>query len=222
MIWIVLGVAALVVAVLSLEPDASGGSRAGATAIPTRRRPASPRIPSTFGVCTLEAVHREEGSVGTLSLRHRATQNGSDTTLKSVTVVVVAAAMLVLSGCMSEPPAGVSRVPGGEPGGTIAPAYPTNEAGQTYGAEDDNVSFEDRPDLILVQATNGRQGYVLRETLDEVTGANVSSPQEALEWQRRQDEAGWDRLVIPVFLSDGVIQIGVFEVGRSVPDDGLK
>jgi hypothetical protein len=127
--------------------------------------------------------------------------------------------MLVLGGCVSEPPAGVSRVPGGEPGRTGVPAYPTNEAGQTYGAEDENMSFEDRPDLILVQATNGREGYMLRESLDDVTGANASSPQEALEWQRRQDDAGWDRRVIPVLLSDGLTQIGVFEIDRSSPEE---
>lgn len=175
--------------------------------------------PCDVGILPLEAVHRGyDGSVETSHTINRTTQNGSDTTLKSVTLVVAVAAMFILGSCMAEPPAGVSRAPGGKAGGTSTATYPTNEAGQTYGAEDDNLSFDDRPDLILVEATNGNQGYVLRETLDEVTGANVSSPEKALEWQRRQDEAGWDRRVIPVFLSDGLTQIGVFEIGLSSPE----
>lgn len=115
-------------------------------------------------------------------------------------------------------PAGVATEEGGGPAPAVTLEYPTNAAGQTYGSLSDSVLPEDEPDLILVQATNGQEGYVLKETLDEVTGANVSSPKEAIAWQQRQETAAWDSITIPVFESDGVSQIGSFEVTRSVLD----
>lgn len=218
MIWIVLGVAALVaaLAVVGVRRPADQEPRQ-----PPFRCGDARRVPASHRRLAFARLKPSIGKKARSGPSHSAPGNPERIRyhVEVTHVVVVAAAMLVLSGCISEPPAGVSRAPGGEPGGTIAPAYPTNEAGQTYGAEDENMSFEDRPDLILVQATNGREGYVLRESLDEVTGANVSSPQEALEWQRRQDDAGWDRLAIPVFLSDGLTQIGVFEINRSSPEE---
>lgn len=69
-----------------------------------------------------------------------------------------------------------------------------------------------------MQATNGKEGYVLKATLDEITGANVASPQEAVEWQQRQDAATWNATDLPVYESDGVTQIGVFQVTRSTLD----
>lgn len=117
---------------------------------------------------------------------------------------------------LDQPPPGVSATPGGPTGEAIEPNWPTNAAGQTYGDAEGPVLEEDFPDLILVGAGNGRMGYVERDLLDELTGANVSNPQEALEWQRQQDEAGpQPSIFIPVYESDGTTQIGTFEISRS-------
>lgn len=91
--------------------------------------------------------------------------------------------------------------------------FPVNDDGQTYGSTD-GVGRKDYPDLILVEASNGRQGYVENDVLNEVTGANVSSPAEAVAWQRKMDAAGQASKWIPVYLSDGKTQIGTFEVDR--------
>lgn len=75
--------------------------------------------------------------------------------------------------------------------------YPVNSRGQTYGAMADAPiwgetfeSFEDMvalmPDLVCVEATNGKEGYATKEDLF------LSSKSE-----------------VPVFESDGITQIGV-------------
>ena len=135
--------------------------------------------------------------------------------------IVVVAALLGLAGgaAVAESvlaPAGVATREGGKPTPGMAPTYQTNAAGQTYGVLSAAVLPKDGPDLILVQAMEGKEGYVLKKTLDEVTGANVSSPAEAVAWQQRQDAASWVNTSIPVFESDGVTRIGSFEVSRSV------
>lgn len=143
---------------------------------------------------------------------------------RSAVAVVVGAAIGLVGGAAFAQvvlvPAGVATEEGGVPAPAATPEYPINATGQTYGSLNDSVPPEDEPDLILVQATNGNEGYVLRETLDQVTGANVSSPEEAIAWQQHQEAAAWDRITIPVFESDGVRQIGFFEVTRSVLDQG--
>lgn len=92
--------------------------------------------------------------------------------------------------------------------------FPTNAAGQTYGDPGGDVAPENLPDLVLVQATNGRRGYVLSRVLNEVTGANVSSPAEAVAWQRRQ-EGRTASVFIPVYDQTGTVVIGEFEVAAS-------
>jgi len=115
-------------------------------------------------------------------------------------------------------PAGVASSEGGAPGVAQAPHYSLNESGQTYGSLSDAVSPEDEPDLILVRATNGLEGYVLREALNQATGANVATPEEAIAWQQTQDAIGWTTKTIPVYESDGQTQIGEFEITRSIPN----
>jgi hypothetical protein len=82
--------------------------------------------------------------------------------------------------------------------------WPKNAQGLTYGSGSDSMTPQDEPDLILVGATNGKVGYVLRTDLE---GQASKSPQEALSQQAAQ--AGKDR-VIPVYESDGTTKIGVF------------
>jgi hypothetical protein len=86
-----------------------------------------------------------------------------------------------------------------------------NAAGQTYGMQNDTGI----PDLIAVEATNGRSGYVFRTQLEDADGTtalrNSTSPQQNLEWQKENEGK---RTLVPVYASDGVTRIGVFQVGQ--------
>jgi hypothetical protein len=75
-----------------------------------------------------------------------------------------------------------------------------NDSGDSYGAAND----QGEPDLIAVVATNGRDGYVYADDLD---GPEFTSPAEALAWQ--EEHAG-ETTSLPVYLADGVTQIGEF------------
>ena len=90
-------------------------------------------------------------------------------------------------------------------------ALPTNEAGQTYGVDDGEG---DRPDLILAEATNGETGYVDQKALDELTGANISTPEEAVAWEKSLESSAWTTKTLPVYLSDGKTLVGEFEIDR--------
>lgn len=90
-----------------------------------------------------------------------------------------------------------------------APDYPNNKAGLSFGSAALAAAPEDEPDLILVETAEGVSGYVYKSDLDEASGANVSSPREALSWQ----EAAQDLRKIPVYEVDGITQIGSFVVG---------
>ncbi|GAA1733916.1 hypothetical protein [Aeromicrobium alkaliterrae] len=115
------------------------------------------------------------------------------------------AAALVVGGC-SAPDDDGSEVTSSE----TAVDFPVNDRGQTYGSEDD-ASYDQRPDLLAVVATNGAEGFVVRDDLDEATGANVANPDEAVEWERTK-EAGLPDAVLPVYASDGVTTIGEFVI----------
>lgn len=101
-------------------------------------------------------------------------------------------------------PAAQTSYPAGE--GPTAPAglWPTNARGQTYGTatEVNGQTFE--PDLIAAYATNGKLGYVLRT---DAEGPMPTSISEALAQNNAPTRT------IPVYESDGVTQIGVFEIG---------
>lgn len=86
--------------------------------------------------------------------------------------------------------------------------WPVNARGQTYGSNASVGPEGNEPDLILVEATNGRTGYVLKTDLN---GPMPKTPEEALAWQEARK--GQPPREIPVYLSDGVTQIGVFLVG---------
>ncbi len=120
-------------------------------------------------------------------------------------------------GAQIMPPAGVAATPGGAPAPIVQPNYPKNASGLTYGSLEEANSPDSAPDLILVEATNGRVGYVLRTALDAATGGNVSNPSEAIAWQKKVDAmaAAGQQTSIPVYLADGTTQIGVFVISPS-------
>ena len=87
----------------------------------------------------------------------------------------------------------------------------TNSHGQTYGAQNSSGT----PDLIAVDATNGKFGYVFANQLAAADGdtaaQHFTSPAQALAWQKAHQGKTTS---IPVFTSDGTTQIGVFSVGN--------
>jgi hypothetical protein len=97
-----------------------------------------------------------------------------------------------------------SPAPWPEPPLPAKSAYPTNAAGQTCGGDKPLV---ENPDLVKVQATNGKAGYSLKA--DIYPDADPRTPEEAEEITKR----GLRGYMIPVYESDGVTQIGVFQVG---------
>lgn len=92
-----------------------------------------------------------------------------------------------------------------------APEYRTNTSGLTYGSALTAVSPETEPDLILVVATNGKEGYAYKTDLDKATGATASfsSPKEAIAWQEARPSA----IEVPVYAADGKSPVGAFVVG---------
>lgn len=85
--------------------------------------------------------------------------------------------------------------------------FDTNKYGETYGETDPDSGEE--PDLMAVIATNGREGYIKKKEFDKKAGGNVSSPEEAVEYEKRT--AG-KTVKLPVYNKDGDIVIGFFEV----------
>lgn len=84
-------------------------------------------------------------------------------------------------------------------------ALQTNATGQSYGTD----TSKKHPDLIAAEATNGRQGYISAADDAAASCGNVKTPAEAIKCN--QDHAGKTE-TIPVYESDGVTQIGVFEI----------
>lgn len=107
-------------------------------------------------------------------------------------------------------PAGVSADPAGPVALRVAPDYPRNASGLTYGSVESANSPQDEPDLILVETQTGITGYVYKRELDQATGATVSSPEEAIAWQARAD-IGLPT-IIPVYAQNGITVVGVFQI----------
>lgn len=82
-----------------------------------------------------------------------------------------------------------------------------NANGQTFGVANDSGE----PDLIAVQTSEGRDGYVFAEELAEANGTAAAeefeSPEDALRWQ---EERQGKTISVPVYLSDGETVIGEF------------
>lgn len=111
----------------------------------------------------------------------------------------------------------------------IAPSYPANELGYTYGSSLYASSPDQEPDLILASGTNGEEGYVYASDLE---GDQPTNPEEAIVYQEKMDELfaqykSGEVVIfrtIPLYESDGVTVIGEFEIsGIPHPDpDGTK
>jgi len=95
-----------------------------------------------------------------------------------------------------------------------------NAKGQTYGS----AAYADPnelPDLIAVLATNGKEGYILRE---DFIGPMPQSPEEAvklMEEYKKLNEQGIYFITKPVYLSDGETVIGEFEQSIKVGNSDI-
>jgi hypothetical protein len=91
--------------------------------------------------------------------------------------------------------------------GLPATTHPRNAKGQSYGSSALSKTPADDPDLILVVATNGREGYAYSS---ELNGELPKSPADAA----RVSAANKGR-AIPVYQSDGVTRVGEFVIGHA-------
>ena len=66
--------------------------------------------------------------------------------------------------------------------------YASNDAGMTYGSALEAPTLADEPDLISAIATNGKQGYVLKEDLRKAERA-ASTPDEAMAMMAERERA---------------------------------
>jgi hypothetical protein len=78
----------------------------------------------------------------------------------------------------------------------------------TYGSGLDAKSPADEPDLIQVEATNGRTGYAYKTDLE---GPMPSSPAQAIKQQQSLGAK-----TVPVYAVDGTTRIGQFVITPSV------
>jgi len=91
----------------------------------------------------------------------------------------------------------------------VTTLWGVNASGETYGVANQNGT----PDLIAVVIDDGNtHGYVKESDLNCAGGGDVTSPSEALAW----DKVSQNRNVsIPVYESNGVTVVGTFTVGSA-------
>ena len=90
------------------------------------------------------------------------------------------------------------------------PTYARNAEGLSYGSAADATALENEPDLILVVATNGKQGYVYKTQLEPTPASNPAQATEMMKAKKTQA----DPAQIPVYLADGKTQIGWFAFSK--------
>ena len=116
---------------------------------------------------------------------------------------VVAAAVALGAATLAGAFRSNTPVPWPKPPLPAASAYPTNADGQTYGV---NKPLVEQPDLIAAVGKHGVHGYLRKADID---GAPPKTPEEAAA-QTKRSLRGY---VVPLYASDGVTQVGVFQVG---------
>src|SRR5437879_3921766 len=96
---------------------------------------------------------------------------------------------------------GQDAPPSVSPPGAQQPNYPVNAKGESYGAASAAPRPDLEPDLILVVADDGQEGYVGKAALD---GPHFTGPQQAVAWQAQHADTA---RVLPVFRVDGTTRI---------------
>ena len=92
------------------------------------------------------------------------------------------------------------------PRAAVAPPYPVNEHGMSYGSGANIDEDDPGPDLVAAYGTNGRCGFVRASDRDEEPPAD---PEEASAYMADLDPDGRD---IPLYAQDGVTVIGSFHI----------
>lgn len=98
-------------------------------------------------------------------------------------VYLATACAIFISGCATSPSAGEQVL-----SPTVQVSFPTNDSGETYGSAW-GLTPDEEPDLIWVEATNGREGYVRRTELHAADGSQVRNPDEAVAYMHRRNDA---------------------------------
>lgn len=140
---------------------------------------------------------------------------------RSVAFLSLGAAIALSAGVASGTAIG-SIQPTAAPPPTPEPVvYPENADGLTFGSVMDASSPDSEPDLILVEATNGREGYVYKTDLDQADGTAAArtfkSPDEAVAWQQERDTRALreGHPTVAVYDRDGKTVIGEFEISSA-------
>ena len=100
-------------------------------------------------------------------------------------------------------------------GQEAAISYKSNEAGQTFGSCADAATYDDMPDLVLVVATNGKEGYVYRDALEEAEGGSAEQFEDLATRTQEQDEAFSEALV------ESLEESG-YQVNQEMVDDFIE
>jgi hypothetical protein len=89
----------------------------------------------------------------------------------------------------------------------VAPPYPVNENGMSYGSGAAIDADDPGPDLVAAHGTNGRCGFVRASDRRQ---QQPRGPEEAAADMADLDQDGRD---VPLYAQDGVTVIGSFHIG---------
>lgn len=117
------------------------------------------------------------------------------------------AAVLISAGLLGGALVGTGVTAALAANGATDVTFSTNATGQTFGSALNARSVAEEPDLILVEATNGKQGYVKKSELEPP--ASLKTPEDNIAYSK-QNEAG---RTLTVYASDGKTVVGEFKVG---------
>ena len=70
-----------------------------------------------------------------------------------------------------------------DPGVSEPHKYPSNESGLTYGSLAEAAFIGNEPDLVAVEMLDGSTAYVYWNELDRLEGGDISTPEEAAQWE---------------------------------------
>lgn len=133
--------------------------------------------------------------------------------------VVIALVVLTLGTSLGV--VAVSEIGGasiGTTGLTPGATLPQNSSGLTYGSALGALGEAGVPDLVLVIATNGKQGYVYKSALNAADGSDVASLQGAAAWAAGGATVGH---TIAVYANDGTTVVGAFTILPASPVGAL-
>jgi predicted outer membrane repeat protein len=133
-----------------------------------------------------------------------------------VKIIKTKAAFLITAGLFGGVIVGTGVTAALAANGSTEVTFSSNSAGQSFGSALNARSVTEEPDLILVEATNGKQGYVKKTDLEPP--ASIKTPEQAMAYSK-QNAAG---RMLTVYAEDGKTVVGQFRVGgdpRATPQE---